>query len=254
MGQDKEAMIIQGMPVVQVDGKLRVSHIEVAKRLGYERSDSLVKLIEEHRTKLESFDLIALEAEKSKRRGRPKVTYLLSQEQVLYLCAKSEQELATAITIQMVIVFSEALKSRAPSRTEQIFHRLLAPEPSEWDEMFSDQLVRALIVLDRKTWVGGPHPRYLRSTYAKIYDMVVGSDVWAEMGRRADDPAFLHARKHQQLQPGPRKAFRLELEFVRVLADQSRTKDEFWARCERRYGDRTLQLGFGAGFDAEELL
>jgi len=244
-------MVIQGMPVVHLEGEPRVSHVELARRLGYERPDALVKLIEEYRTKLEGFDLIASEAEKSGGRGRPRVSYYLTRKQVLFLCAKSNQDLATEVTIQMVHVFDEALRTKAPGPVVSFVHRLLAPAPTEWDEMFSDDLVKSLVVLDRQTWTGGLHPRYLRSTYAKLYDMIVGSEVWAEMGRRADDPAFMHARKHQQLQPGPRQAFRLELEFVRLLADQSRTKEEFWSRMERRYGTGSLQLALGEAFETE---
>lgn len=247
------AMVVMGMPLVYVEKEPRVSHVELAKRLGYERSNDVAELILRHQARLESLDILPVCAAKSQGRGRPGKNYLLNQKQALYLCAKSEQPLAQDVTIQMVRVFDEALRTRAPSGIAQVFHRLLAPAPTEWDEMFTDDLVRSLVALDRQTWIGGAHPRYLRSTYAKIYDLVVGSDVWAEMGRRQDDPAFLHARKHQQLQPGPRQAFRGELEFVRLLADQSRTKDEFWARMDRRYGNGTLQFSFGEGFDELEV-
>lgn len=251
MSHAPSGLVIQGMPVVVVDGEPRLSHVDVAKVLGYVRSKDLVKLIDAHRARLESFGILPLAGAKIEGRGRPGKIYLLSQKQTLFLCARSDQEIAQDVTVQMVHVFDEALRTRR-GPVASIFHRLLAPAPTEWDLMFTPELVKALVVLDRQTWDGGSHPRYLRSTYNKIYDMVVGSEVWAEMARRAQDPAFLHARKHQQLAPGPRQAFRGELEFVRLLADQSRTKDEFWARMERRYGDGTLQLTLGEGFDALE--
>jgi hypothetical protein len=244
-------MIFDGVAILTGD-EPRISHVDLAKKLGYARSSDLLRIIREHYKKLSNFGVIHSNPQTpSKLGGRPLELLYLNRKQVLYLCAKSEHDLAVEVTIQMVHVFDSALSAKTPSRSAEFVHRLLLPVPTEWDQMFSAELVRSLIILDGHTWNGGPQPRYLRSTYAKIYDLVVGSELWEEMGRRAADAEFLRARKHQQLQPGPRAAFRAELEVVRALADQSRSKEEFWARMDRRYGSGILQLGFGSGFDAD---
>jgi hypothetical protein len=244
-------LIFDGVAVLTGD-EPRISHVDVAKRLGYARSNEFLRLVRDHKKKLSSFGVITSNPQtSSKVGGRPSEILYLNRKQVLYLCAKSEQDLAVEVTIQMVHAFDAALSAKPPSRTAEFVHRLLLPVPTEWDQMFSSELVRSLIILDGHTWNGGPQPRYLRSTYSKIYDLVVGSELWEEMGRRAADAEFLRARKHQQLQPGPRAAFRAELEVVRALADQSRSKEEFWSRMDRRYGSGILQLGFGSKFDAD---
>lgn len=81
------AIVIQGMPVVVVDGEPRVSHVDLAKRLGYAKSNNFAKLIVEHIEKLKAFGVVSSqELTPSKKGGRPGVVWLLNQKQVIALC------------------------------------------------------------------------------------------------------------------------------------------------------------------------
>jgi hypothetical protein len=238
---------IHGIPVKHTDDGPRVPHVEVAKLLGYPRADAFTKLVEAHAEKLSEFGVLALEAKTSTiKGGRPTSIYLLNQKQVLFLCAKSDQPIAFEVTSQMVRLFDEALRTGGVGRAKAWIERLLSPAKADWNIMFETPLVKALCCLDGYIYDTGRQPAYLKSTYAKIYSTILGSAAWEEMGRRANDPEFLYARKHQQFRTdGPREAFRNQLEIVTVLANQSRSKSDFWARMDRQYGSGLLQLELG---------
>lgn len=119
---------------------------------------------------------------------------------------------------------------------DRIFRKTIAP----WERMFDDDLIRALCKLDGVEWSGGRHPRHLGSTQEKIYSMILGSDVGLEMQRR--NPLPCRGRNHHQtLAKEAQSDLRIQLSFVTVIANQSQSKSDFWARMDRQYGDGFLQ-------------
>jgi hypothetical protein len=123
----------------------------------------------------------------------------------------------------------------------RLFSRIFRGTPAPWERMFQDPLIVALCKLDGITWTGGRHPRHLASTQEKIYSMILGSDVGAEMQRRNPQPAR-GKNHHQTLVTEAQQDLRLQLAIVESIANQSRDKSDFWNRMERQYRRGFLQL------------
>jgi len=123
----------------------------------------------------------------------------------------------------------------------KLFDRLLRPAPAPWERMFQHSLIVALCKLDRVDWEGGRHPRHLASTQKRIYDMLVSPEVGAELRRRNPQPHH-GSNHHQILTDDAKENFRQQLAIVEVIANQSHSKADFWARMERQYGSGLLQL------------
>lgn len=96
------------------DGEPRVSHVEVSRALGYQHPRVFLKLLRDNKKILSRFGVLHSESRKSGAAGgRPSETYFLNRKQVLWLCTKSEQPFADAVTTQMVHVFEAALSGAA---------------------------------------------------------------------------------------------------------------------------------------------
>ncbi len=124
----------------------------------------------------------------------------------------------------------------------QRFAAYFTRDATKWEERFSPALVRALAPLYGVKYLSGSYPRCLWGPFGAIYDMVFGTEVAVELRRR--NPKHGTYNHHQFLRPGAATGLRNELEVVKVLAEQSRTKEEFWARMRSHYNGVPLQMGF----------
>lgn len=112
-----------------------------------------------------------------------------------------------------------------------------------WDRMWSAPVVDPIARLHGQRYVGGTQPRWLASTYAKIYRLILGEDVVAELKRRNPEPEF-GANHHQWLTPAARRTLRRQLDRVSAIAATSSTTREFWAKLEHLFLGHKLQLTF----------
>jgi phage anti-repressor protein len=109
-----------------VDGGARISDAKLMEALGFGRIDELRRLIQRHREELEAYGAI-LQIEGVSRqsdgkigRGRPTLTYMLTEEQALLVCMFARTEKAAAAR-RMIIEVSRpggaanCLPGRAPT-------------------------------------------------------------------------------------------------------------------------------------------
>lgn len=89
-----------------IDGIARMRDLDLGEALGFDRPRNVRKLIQTHRNILETLEATnLLQVEQTPKVGRPSREYWLSKKQCLYICAKSDTDLAAMITIRMVEVF-----------------------------------------------------------------------------------------------------------------------------------------------------
>ena len=96
----------------QSDGEPRARDIDLAERLGYGRPRDIRKLIDRLliEQKLNDSDVRATVAQTSKKGGRPSTEYWLTEEQALYVVAKSETKEAHEQLLFVLRVFRLARK------------------------------------------------------------------------------------------------------------------------------------------------
>lgn len=238
-----------GLEFHATDGEPRIRDLDLAKKLGYQDIHKIRTLIAKNRNDL---GFIATAAENhGGGRGRPGIEYWLTEEQALFVVAKSETPKATAI-LKLVIAAFVAVR-RQIARDEQalktiprrLIEAFLLPAPAtEWERMFQPSLVAALCDLHGVKWTGGSHPRWLARTNEKIYGLVFSSAIGAEIKRRNPLPKW-GTNHHQHLTGEARDYLAAQLKIVEAIARQSASKADFWHRMEREFSGGMLQLPLG---------
>lgn len=231
------------------DGEPRIRDLDLAERLGYERPRSIRDLIKKFENEI---GVCRVGRQTSEQGGRPGVEYWLTEEQALFIIAKSATPRATEILKAVITAFvavrrqmernQQALKT-LPQRLIEAF---LLPKPAaDWERMFQPSLVRSLCDLHGIRYQGGPHPSFLSSTYRKIYDLIFSTPIGAEMKNRNPLPKW-GSNHHQHLTPEARDYFAAQLKIVEAIARQSSSKADFWHRMGREYAGGMLQLSLAA--------
>lgn len=123
------------------------------------------------------------------------------------------------------------------------FRAILLESTCQWDLMWPVEFVESVCKLHGEAFDGGAQPRFLASTYDKLYHLILGDEVCAELKRRNPEPKF-GSNHHQWLTPEAREVVRRQIPVVIALADTSGSKEEFWARVEHKYANRPLQLSW----------
>jgi len=162
--------------------------------------------------------------------------------------AKNARRILRALAgVGIVALIDEATNYQAVREAQALsftFRAILMESTREWDLMWPSDFVEAICALHREPFTGA-QPRFLASTYDKLYRLILGTDVVDELKRRNPDPKF-GSNHHQWLTPEAREVLRKQIPIVTVLAEQCGTKEEFWARIEHRYAKRPLQLSWEA--------
>lgn len=120
------------------------------------------------------------------------------------------------------------------------FRAILLESQCQWDLMWPEDFAASMCRLHRVAF-DGRQPKFLASTYEKLYRLILGDEVYEELKRRNPEPSY-GTNHHQWLTPEAREVVRQQVPFLTAFAEQCATKDEFWARMEYRYQDRPLQL------------
>lgn len=119
----------------------------------------------------------------------------------------------------------------------------IADETSKWSKMMNDSFTKAMCRLYGHEWSGGSPPRFLGSVQEKIYGIVCGYEVLAELQKRNPNPRH-RSNHHQHLTDDAKNFFRQNIVVITALAKQSRHSEEFWSRLRAQFLDEPLQLGF----------
>jgi hypothetical protein len=239
-----DLVTIGGLQLSRRGDQHLIRDLDLARLLGYELTYDIRKLIARWEPEI---GVVATVAKTSgDRGGRPSLEFWLTEEQALFIAVKSETPNAIAVTKQIIRVFQDAVASahRVGGWTnDEVMARIFAPAPEDWEACFQESLVVELCRLDGVAWSGGRHPRYLRSTNRKIYDMVFTTDIGRELKRLNPNPKF-GSNHSQQLNPEVRRYFQRQLDKVEAIARQSSGKAEFWTRMHREYPGKIMQIGF----------
>jgi hypothetical protein len=125
-----------------------------------------------------------------------------------------------------------------------MYRALLLESRCQWDLMWPADFAEAVCRLHDEPF-DGTQPRFLASTYEKLYRLVLGEEVYAELKSRNPEPSF-GTNHHQWLTPEAREVVRKQVPILTALAETCGNKEEFWARVEHRYAKRPLQLSWFA--------
>lgn len=95
--------------VASAEGEPRMSAALLAERLGMDRRELIMKLIERNEVSLRRFGGFSATVAKnpSARGGRPSKDFLLNEGQAIYIASRSETSLADQVLIALVMVFLE---------------------------------------------------------------------------------------------------------------------------------------------------
>lgn len=261
MSEKREAIIVRTNTGLQgerfEDGQVRVLDLHVAEVLGYARPRDIRELIERHRVVLPDIHERRTVRRSSMPRGgglrEVEVSeFWLTVREALYVAAKSDTPKANVGTLRLIDEYlalqklvEELLAGQASvvGIAKGMFARLLRPTPEAWRECFEEEFIADLCKLYRQPYEGRGNgrsdPRFLGSVQKKIYEIVVGSEAYREMKRRADEAGV---RLHQTLQSDPNAYFRDQLKIVHTIVVQSRDASDFWHRMVRQYQGGGLQL------------
>ena len=241
-------LVIDGLTLLRIGDEQLIRDVDLAERLGYAVPAQIRELIKRWQRELGFIRTVRKNAES---RGRPATEFWLTEEQALFIVAKSETPRAIEVTKGIIRVFREAMRQHYEGRNvggwslRDLVAKILSPAPSDWEACFGNSLVAELARLDHIAWSGGRHPRHLASTNRKIYDLVFSTEIGRELKARNPEPK--HGSNHSQhLSAEAREYFRRQLDIVEAIARGAANKADFWARMERQYGGGLLQLDLGA--------
>lgn len=231
------------------DGKHRVLDTELAKRLGFKQPRQIRELIDRY---ADAGELPRIVQRPTVRRWKlsgnfvekPVNEYWLTLEEALFVTAKSETKTANEILKAVIAVFVKASRQHEIRRTKEVGYvarLLLADATSDWDLMWPAEFTQAICRLHSIEWDGRVQPKFMASTYERIYRKLLGDEVYDLLKARNPEPHF-GSNHHQWLTPKAREAVSRSIPAITMAAKQSRTKEEFWARFDAEYCGGMLQL------------
>lgn len=141
---------------------------------------------------------------------------------------------------------NDAARDRMRGRT-QVQDRIrlyLVASPVEYQRLWEDEVIDALARLyqiERDPSKG--FPVWLCGIAGKLYDCIWTSPVADKV--RDLDPHSKGVKYFQHLSEPARQMTLAELSFIRTIAEQAASTDEFWARINQRYQGKPFQLSFG---------
>lgn len=130
---------------------------------------------------------------------------------------------------------------RSPNELSMVLRAILAERAGDWERLWNIHVVDPLCRLHGTRFTGGKHPRWIASTYDKIYRLLLGNNVVDELKTRNPDPRH-GSNHHQWLTPEARTIVANQLHVVAALAETSDSKRDFWKRMHHRYNNKPLQL------------
>jgi hypothetical protein len=122
------------------------------------------------------------------------------------------------------------------------FDRYFAEHKQTWRERWT-ACARAICRLYGEPYESGTQPTLMRGVCGRIYNIVIGSDVMAELRRRNPFPSK-GTNHHQYFSPEMQAFLERELYLIQEMAESSRSKARLWNRIFARYGAAPIQDDF----------
>ncbi|UOF77362.1 P63c domain [Caudoviricetes sp.] len=172
--------------------------------------------------------------------------YWLTLEEALFVTAKSDTKTANDVLRAVIKVFllaRDIIDTEVKKRVGYVARLLLADATCEWDLMWPAEFVQALCKLHGIAWDGRVQPRFLGSTYERIYRTLLSDEVYELLKSKNPDPRF-GSNHHQWLTPQARDKVRAAIPSITLLAKQVGSKEEFWERFDHEFVGSMLQLDF----------
>lgn len=231
----------------------RVLDVELARKLGFGRPRDIRKLIERLRKEGELLGVLqrATVARKELSGNLIETTvteFWLTLEEALFVTAKSETKTANEILKAVIRVFLSArdiIDAEVKRRVGYVARLLLADATCEWDLMWPSEFVHAMCKIHGIAWDGRVQPRFLGSTYERVYRTLLSDEVYELLKSKNPDPRF-GSNHHQWLTPQARDKVRSAIPSITLLAKQVGSKEEFWERFDHEFTGTMLQLEFFA--------
>ena len=232
----------------------RILDTDLARKLGFSRPRDIRKLIERLAKEgaLSGIHVRATVGRTSMPRGGTRETevneYWLTLEEALFVTAKSETKTANEILKAIINVFltaRDAIDAEVKQRVGYVARLLLSDATCEWDLMWPADFVAVMCRLHGIAWDGRVQPRFLGSTYERIYRTVLTDEVYDLLKSKNPEPRF-GSNHHQWLTPQAREAIRSAIPRITTHAIRSRSPEEFWAGFDHEFAGKMLQLEFFA--------
>jgi hypothetical protein len=147
---------VDGLSLSIADGVPRVKDLDLAAFLGFSRATDIRKLIKRWESSLEG--ICATVAQNTGKRGRPSEAYLLTEEQALFIVAKSDTSRATEMLRKIIAVFVKVRRGEStipvapPSRAiddliaaDQCPNRAAALELAR--DVYPEEVIRSVLRL-----------------------------------------------------------------------------------------------------------
>ncbi|MGE0322253.1 MAG: hypothetical protein AB7K71_10720 [Polyangiaceae bacterium] len=225
------------------DGIPRVRDLDLAKWLGFSVPYDIRKLVRRYagRGFFNHSKLFAIVAKSS--HGRRGTEYWLTEEQALFIAAKTEQPRGVELLEELILCFMEARRRHGrPLNYDRLLFQL--EERRAWESFWDDGTIVSICKLYRWPTHGSTGSIYqpLSGVMNRLYRLLLGDVLVDEIKRRNPNPAKGH-NHHQLLQDKLRERCGEDLRLVKIFADQSATPAEWWNRLEYHFRRDPLQLG-----------
>jgi hypothetical protein len=232
----------------QDDGEARVSDVEMAERLGYPEVKNFRALIQKHAKTLNKFNVLRVQREITPgQSGRPSVSFFLTEQQAIYVVAKSEAPLATEITVAIVKAFVAYRRGAVNQKLYGVVGmELLGFSPRVWGREFPE---RFFLDLHRVAgWTrpdGNNHSNCAHFINRFIYEFLFGELGLAAL-REANpaDEGQRAFRHHQILKDKHMPRLRQHIELVTALLAVAVSLDMFEDSFNRVFPKPNTQVGF----------
>ena len=228
-------------------GEPRIRDLDLAERLGYSKTHNIRDLI---RTMLKDGKLRDIQTIRQSRmvarkgRGQVRVEeeeFWLTEAQALKVIAKSGTDAADRILDEMIEVFRLAIRGLlSPERAGSAETRLamfLLSERQQVARFLKDSLIAEVCrIYGYGHLPGNQPPQFFRMVAERIYTIIFGKEVHAEMQRCGDKRKY-----YQYLTDDAHRLAQRDLDILETLARQSFSPDEFWMRVESHFNKAPLQ-------------
>jgi P63C domain len=231
----------------QDDGELRISDAEMADRLGYSTVKDFRSLVRRHAKTLNKFNVLRAVQHRNEMGGRPSFEYFLTEQQAIFVVAKSEMPKAIDITVAIVKAFVAFKRTQInPNLYGVVGMELLGFAPRGWQKEYPDSFFVHLHRIGG--WAkpdGNNHSNCSHFINKYIYEFLFG-----ELGLRAlkeanpaDEGVRIH-KHHQMLKDKHMPRLRTHIELVAALLANAMSLGMFDDAFNRVFPRPNTQVGF----------
>lgn len=229
-------------------GEPRIRDLDLAERLGYSKTNNIRDLIRNLIRDGKLRDVFELRETRTSKITRNNATrtyvveeFWLTEAQALKVIAKSGTDAADRILDEMIDVFRLAIRGLlSPERAGSAETRLamfLLSERQQVARFLKDSLITEVCrIYGYGHLPGNQPPQFFRMVAERIYAILFGKEVHAEMQRCGDKRKY-----YQFLTDDAHRMAQHDLDILETLARQSFSPDEFWMRVEAHFKKAPLQ-------------